>query len=162
MNSMTSIWFRAVSLMAAGALLGAGSNLFGPQRIPWIRGQQAEATAGLEKGDVSTEAVRLFSSKKVQFPVTILDSRRKEDYLKGHIPTALSLDVRQFDGLFPEVKSRLIEGLPIVIYCNGGHCEDSHNLRERLRALEMEPLIYAGGWEAWTTAGMPVEVGEAQ
>lgn len=154
---MDSIWFRAVSLTAFGALLGVASNLFGPQRIPWIRGERSNVEPGLEKGDVSTAAMRLFTER---YPANVLDARRKEDYLKGHIKTALSLDVRRFDALFPGIQERLIPELPVILYCNGGNCEDSHDLRDRLRAFGIEPLIYSGGWEAWTTAGLPVEAGE--
>lgn len=156
---MQSLWFRTFLLLAVGGALGVASNLLGPKkdRISWLR-EPAAVPVGLEKGDVSTAAVKLFSEK---FPANLLDARRKEDYAKGHIRSALSLDIRQFDQLFPSIQPRLVAELPVIIYCGGGDCEDSHALAERLRGFGFEPLVYAGGWEAWTAAKLPFETGES-
>lgn len=158
---MQSLWFRTLVLLALGAALGMASNVFGPKkdRISWIR-EIGVTPAATEKGDVSASAVRLFAEK---FPdkATILDARRKEEFVKGHIPGALSLDIRQFDQLFPAMQSQLLPELPVVVYCGGGDCEDSHALAERLRGFGYEPLIFAGGWEAWTAAKFPVQTGES-
>lgn len=158
---MQTLWFRTILLLALGAGLGFASNLLGPKkdRLPWLRAP-APAPVGLEKGDVSTAAMRLFAEK---FPgqATLVDARRKEEFVKGHIPGALSLDIRQFDQIFPTVQPRLLLELPVVLYCGGGDCEDSHALAERLRGFGYEPLIYSGGWEAWSAAKLPVETGES-
>lgn len=162
---MKSIWFRSFFLLSLGVLLGAVSNWKGPNPVPWIRGQQSNAPAtGAEKGDLSLAAMRYFSESDLVKAgmALILDARQKVDYDKGRIPNSISMDVRQFETLFPQIQDRLLPGSLVIIYCTGGQCEDSHTLSERLKPYEVQALIFSGGWEAWTTAGYPVESGEAK
>jgi rhodanese-related sulfurtransferase len=49
---------------------------------------------------------------------------------------------------------------PIVIYCSGGGCEDSHLLAKRLIELGYRNLlIYLDGFPDWTGKGRPVVPG---
>lgn len=161
MNPMNCIWLRAFCLVAVGTGLGVFSNLKGPERIPWIRGQAAtpnQPEKGTENGDVSTQAVSLFSQSTAAI---LVDARPHEDYELGHIPNAISLDVRKFETEFAKHSEFLTgSGLPIIIYCNGGDCEDSHKLSDQLKNYNLTALIYTGGWKDWSTAGMPIEKGD--
>jgi len=154
------LW-RTALLWLLGALLGITANLIGPEPIPWIRGGDGgdappEAGGGVD-GDLSLHAMRIFSETGLAY---IVDARRREDFCLGHIPNAFSLDVRQFQQRFAEFRESWLNSgrLPIIVYCTGGECEDSHNLIEELKIQGItRTMIYAGGWEQWSTAGMPVE-----
>jgi rhodanese-related sulfurtransferase len=94
--------------------------------------------------------------------VVFIDARNDEHYQEGHIPGAY-----QLDHFYPE--RYLAATLPvcqtaeqILIYCNGGACDDSLQTAIFLRdaGIPRERLfIYAGGITEWTAKGLPVETG---
>jgi len=50
----------------------------------------------------------------------------------------------------------------IVVYCNGGDCDDSESAAILLRDVGIanrKLFIYTGGIPEWTTNGLPVEIG---
>jgi len=47
---------------------------------------------------------------------------------------------------------------PIVVYCTGGNCEDSHMLAQKLWGIGYETiLVYTDGWPGWLSIGGAVE-----
>jgi rhodanese-related sulfurtransferase len=110
------------------------------------------------------QAVRRFGDPRfAQEKVIFIDARDEEHYRAGHVPGAF-----EFDPYRPE--RHLAAVLPVcqladevVLYCNGGECEDSLFAAIVLReaGLPGERLfVYEGGFSEWTTNGLPVETGE--
>src|SRR5215475_6754889 len=92
-----------------------------------------------------------------------LDARRTSVYADGHIPSSRSFPVWESD-VDSRVKAFFEEGLdqnaPIIIYCSGGDCEDSHMLAEKLYMVGFNALyIYKDGFPGWTRRGLPVRKG---
>ena len=92
-----------------------------------------------------------------------LDARRSSVYADGHIPGARSFPVWESD-IADRVKAFFDEGLdqnaPIVIYCSGGDCEDSHMLAEKLYMVGFNALfVYKDGFPGWQKRGLPVAKG---
>lgn len=92
-----------------------------------------------------------------------LDARRTGVFEAGHIAGARALSVWE-DGL--EVKLQVLADEvfdpkdPVVIYCSGGDCQDSHLLADRLWPLGFRNLrIFKGGWPAWQALGGPSATG---
>ena len=84
-------------------------------------------------------------------------------YADGHISGARSLPVWESD-IGDRVKGLYEEGLdqnaPIVIYCSGGDCEDSHMLAEKLYMVGFNALfVYKDGFPGWQKRGLPVTKG---
>lgn len=109
------------------------------------------------------QVVRRFRDPRfLQERVIFIDARDEEHYEAGHVPGAW-----QFDPYRPE--QHLATVLPvcqaadeIVIYCNGGDCEDSQFAAIALCDAGIpndKLLVYAGGFLEWTTNGLPVETG---
>jgi rhodanese-related sulfurtransferase len=95
--------------------------------------------------------------------VLFLDARRSSVYAEGHIAGARSLPVWESD-IDARVKGLYEEGLdqraPIVIYCSGGNCEDSHMLAEKLYMVGFDnALIYRDGFPDWEKRRLPVSRG---
>jgi rhodanese-related sulfurtransferase len=87
-----------------------------------------------------------------------LDARRTSVYTDGHIPGARSFPVWESD-IADRVKAFFEEGLdqnaPIVIYCSGGDCEDSHMLAEKLYMVGFNNLlVYKDGFPGWQKRGL--------
>jgi rhodanese-related sulfurtransferase len=96
--------------------------------------------------------------------VLFLDARRSSVYKDGHIQGARSFPVWESD-IDARVKALFEEGrdqrAPIVVYCSGGDCEDSHMLSEKLYFVGFDnALVYKGGFPDWQKRGLPVSKGD--
>jgi rhodanese-related sulfurtransferase len=95
--------------------------------------------------------------------VPFLDARRTSVYIEGHIAGARSFPIWE-STVDNEIKKLFDEGYdvnaPLVIYCSGGDCEDSHMLAQRLHGYGFnDALVYTGGFPDWEKRGLPVEKG---
>lgn len=93
-----------------------------------------------------------------------LDARRSSVYAESHIAGARSFPVWESD-IDARVKALYEEGLdqsaPVVVYCSGGNCEDSHMLAEKLYMVGFDNvLIYKDGFPDWQKRGLPVSKGD--
>jgi rhodanese-related sulfurtransferase len=105
--------------------------------------------------------VNWLHGKKVLF----LDARRTSVYEQGHISGARPYSVWESDvddkvrKLFDE-RGDSQESLPIVIYCSGGDCEDSHMLAQKLWLIQFNNIyVYKDGFPDWQQHGGPVHTG---
>jgi rhodanese-related sulfurtransferase len=111
--------------------------------------------------DVSGEDVALLRERGV----LILDARRSSVYRDGHIAGARSLSVWEADA-DDKVRALFAEGrdqsAPVVVYCSGGECEDSHMLAEKLYKVGFDDvLVYKDGFPDWQKRGLPIAKGDA-
>lgn len=109
--------------------------------------------------EIAPEDVVLLHHRKALF----LDARRSEVYAEAHIAGARSFPVWEAD-VADRVKALYEEGLdqqaPIVVYCSGGNCEDSHMLAEKLYMVGFDNvLVYKDGFPDWQKRGLPVAKG---
>ena len=101
----------------------------------------------------------LFDARAALF----LDARDPAEYEAGHIPGATRLMRDDALGDPDRVKALAPRTRPIVAYCEGGACENSHELAKVLvEAGYRKVLVYSGGFPEWTAAGYPVERGGGQ
>lgn len=104
------------------------------------------------------DVLRLYREKML-----FLDARRSSVYADGHIAGARSVPVWESD-VDDRVRKLFEEGLdqraPVVAYCSGGNCEDSHMLAEKLYKVGFDNvLIYKDGFPDWQKRGLPVSKG---
>lgn len=112
------------------------------------------------ESDIEGEAAQWLHAHGALF----LDARRTYTYGQGHITGAQSLSVWE-DGLAAKVDqiAALAPDLkaPVVIYCSGGGCTDSHTLAQKLWLAGFKNLrIYTGGFPEWEAKGWPIAKGE--
>jgi rhodanese-related sulfurtransferase len=91
------------------------------------------------------------------------DARRSKVFEEGHVAGARSFPVWESD-IDARVKAFFEEGQdpnqPIVIYCSGGNCEDSHMLAQKLYMVGFDNVyVYKDGFPDWEKRGRPVEKG---
>ena len=87
----------------------------------------------------------------------VLDARRTKVYEEGHIARARSFPVWESD-IDARVTALVGEGrdgaIPVVLYCSGGDCEDSHMLAQKLFGAGFNNLlVYRDGWPDWVKRG---------
>jgi rhodanese-related sulfurtransferase len=112
--------------------------------------------------EIAFNDVKALHDKNVLF----LDARRTSVYEQGHIPGARSYSVWESDiddkvqKLFAERSDTAAQNLPIVIYCSGGDCEDSHMLAQKLWGIQFNNVyVYKDGFPDWQQHGAPVHTG---
>jgi len=93
-----------------------------------------------------------------------IDARRKKEYVKGHIPGAISIS--PWEKGREEKVSRLAESepheAPVVVYCTRSKdCEDSEEISSNLKQVGFENvLVFQGGFPVWQDEKKPVAKGE--
>ncbi len=138
---------------------GTNSRAFDPTQL--LAAELKEK--GLQLIDRS-QAMQLFHDPRFkQDMVVFVDARDEQPYREGHIPGAYEFDPyhpeKYFDAVLPVCKA----AEQIVVYCNGGDCDDSETAAILLRDIGIanrKLVVYGGGISEWTTNGLPVETGE--
>jgi rhodanese-related sulfurtransferase len=112
--------------------------------------------------EIAFADVNWLHGKKVLF----LDARRTSVYEQGHIAGARTYSVWESDiddkvrKLFDERSDPQAQSLPIVIYCSGGDCEDSHMLAQKLWGIQFNDIyVYKDGFPDWQQRGGPIHTG---
>jgi rhodanese-related sulfurtransferase len=180
--------YRWLVLLAAAAVCAAVSNaLAGPERkLQWIDAPAQNRPAPVVAAPVPPIASAV-AVAKAEFPphpdkpwvevsgedvaalharsdVPFLDARRTSVYRDGHIAGARPFSVWEAD-VDEKVKGYYGEGhdpgAPIVVYCSGGDCEDSHMLGQKLFFAGFNNvLVYKDGFPDWVKRGLAVSKGE--
>ena len=120
-----------------------------PPDQPWIEATPAQVDALHARGAL------------------FVDARATSQYQEGHVKGAIAIPIWE-----SEVDAKIaavafdVEGdmaKPIVVYCNGGECEDSHNLGQKLwEAGHVAVYVYKDGYPDWIKRGRPVSTGDAR
>jgi rhodanese-related sulfurtransferase len=109
------------------------------------------------------QAAQLFHDPRFkQGSIAFIDARDEQDYREGHIPGACEFDPYYPEKYFATVFPVCQAAEQIVVYCNGGDCDDSESAAITLRDVGIanrKLFIYTGGITEWTTNGLPVEIG---
>jgi rhodanese-related sulfurtransferase len=95
-----------------------------------------------------------------------LDARRTSVYEQGHIAGARSFSVWESDvddkvnKLYEERNDPREQLKPILVYCSGGDCEDSHMLAQKLWGVQFNNVyVYKDGFPDWQTRGGSIHTG---
>lgn len=117
-------------------------------------------TARDKSNQKTKEDVREVSIEEAQFyfdKAIIIDARSEKDFSNGHIPGAINISVKNFDNYIEKI-FELPQDTLLIIYCEGIHCNLSHQLAERLKTFGFKNLwIMYEGIEGWLKRNLPVE-----
>jgi len=161
LNTMKEI----IILLGVSVIAAFGVNYLSPKGIALVG--QWDTSRGVvtarEKNDVVTDeleiedvayAKTLYDSRHVLF----VDARSREDFEEGRIKGALSLPVGEFDELIDPFLALYALDKPIVTYCSGRTCEDSHRLAQLLISRGyLNTSVMIDGFPGWEAAGYPIE-----
>ena len=99
-------------------------------------------------------AKKIFDSGKAIF----VDARSQLNFEDGHIKGAISLPVGQFDLMVEKFKQNYPLSQPIITYCSGRTCNDSHHLAQMLFENGFDKVsVFIDGYPGWETEGYPIE-----
>lgn len=146
-----------VVLVLAGAILCVGFLISQFRATPLMKAgtPAAHLASEVAEGDMGLEEFRALVEGG---EAVVVDARPEVFHRLGHVPGALSLPVKDFQASYAKRRSRLEadKGALVVIYCSSDACEDSTIVRKALeRQGHTRLVIFKGGWNAWTNAGLP-------
>ena len=131
----------AVFVMVTASGVSAESNPKAPESIQNVTIVSAEQLIE-----------RLLKNEKL----LIIDSRKKSEYLKGHIEGSINI-------LNTNLKRTDLERLApnksgaILFYCNGARCLRSSDSINKAKSWGYDNLIwFRGGWKEWAEKRLPV------
>ena len=109
------------------------------------------------------KAARLFHDPRFKQDIIVfIDARDEEHYQQGHIPGAYEFDPYRPEKYFDTVLPVCQKAEQVVVYCNGGDCDDSESAAILLRDVgisNQKLFIFGGGITEWTANNQPVETG---
>ena len=95
----------------------------------------------------------------------IVDARDDEHYIEARIPGAYQLDHYRLEAYMPDLEAVALGADLIVVYCNGGECEDSILVARDLLdigVVQENIRLYEGGITDWESNGGSVDAGETE
>ena len=152
-------------LVSISVILAVVVNTLSPKGLPLVgQWDSAKGVVTANPGELLAErpheiesvarAREVFDSADVLF----VDARSQKDYEDGHIPGAVSLPLDRFDERIESFLKRYPLTQPIVTYCSGRACEDSHSLARFLsEAGYTDVRIFIDGFSGWKAEGNPIE-----
>lgn len=154
---------------SAHALAAPSAKAIPPRHAPPAVPQTTSPQPVQPQAAVASAPIREITGveawKAHQSGVSFLDARRSAEFSEGHVAGAFCAPVWEAD-----LEDRLITFKaarrpgpedPIVIYCSGGDCRDSHLLADRLlKEGYFHLLIYRAGFPDWVAQKHPVEKGQ--
>ncbi len=128
-----------------------------------------QPTADGSKHDYQTitfeELAGIFSDPDTLGAVVFVDARNDAAFEAGHIPGALQCDRYHLEDYIRDLLEYVYDADKVIVYCNGGECEDSMYLCGELMEFDVpyESLyLYEGGWKEWKARDMPVAAGRGE
>jgi len=144
-----------VLLLFASLAAGLASNGLRPHPLPLVY----VATPPVVEG--SDLDLGHFEALVAAGEGLVLDARPELFHRVGHVPGALSLPREDFDAAYARLGQRLehFRAGPIAVYCSDESCDDSRFVQMRLQRMGFRRVVvFPGGWDAWTNAGLGREV----
>jgi len=169
---------RLAGLLGAALVCAVISNaVAGPdRRLDWIRREAPAPAASASVGSAAspssgavtqapwTEISGEDAARRRESGAIFFDARRSAEYRSGHIAGARSLSVWEAgveEGIQKFFGEGHAPGEDIVVYCNGGECEDSHTLAQKLFLAGFDHVsVYKDGFPDWKKRGLPIHGGD--
>jgi rhodanese-related sulfurtransferase len=136
-----SLLRQSAVLLAIALVPAAVEALYLRDKIPW----QSRVA---ESDFVEVETARGWGGN-----VLWVDARPANEFERGHVPGAVSLNEDRWSEALPEFLAKdWSPDKKIVVYCSAASCNLAEDVARRLRdeaKLPNEIRILKGGWEAW-------------
>ena len=133
--------FVFIFSITASTILLAGEKPYAPESMPGTTTVSAE------------EAIEMILANP---ELIVIDSRKKTEYIKGHIEGAINI-------LNTELGSEELEFIttdkntPLLFYCNGVRClRSSDSLTKAVGWGYTNLFWFRGGWKEWTEKRLPM------
>lgn len=151
------IGFSVILAFAANYFSPNGIAIFGQwdtsQGVISARPKNDPVTVDVEIKNAKT-AKNIYDTKKAVF----VDARSYETFIDGHIKNAVSIPTGEFVKFIDDFKAKYPATTPLITYCSGRECNDSHELAQYLMVEGyINVKVFIDGYPEWERKGYPVE-----
>jgi rhodanese-related sulfurtransferase len=149
--------FAVIAAFTVNYVSPNGIALFGQwdtsQGVITAKPKNDPVTDSFEIKDANT-AKKIYDAGKAVF----VDARSYEAFIDGHIKDAVSIPTGQFVEFIDHFKTKYPSTTPVITYCSGRECNDSHELAQYLIGEGYENVkVFIDGYPEWERKGYPVE-----
>jgi rhodanese-related sulfurtransferase len=147
------------SVLRTNAVLGTGA----PGADSQAQLEARLKARGLQLVESNKVAELFRDPRRLEDGIVFVDARKPELYEEGHIPGAYLFDRFYYQNYLATVVPACLKAAQVVVYCNGGDCDDSEFAAELLKDAQIAAsnlFVYGGGFTEWATNAMPVELGQ--
>lgn len=153
MKDIIRVLWQAIVLFAIAIVIGFAVNAMSDDPLPLIAEPKVFDEEKYPVVDAETVKNHIENGTAI-----IIDARDPNEYEEGHIQGALNLPASSFNDYFREIGEGLPRDFPIVVYCQGGLCDQSHIVLYQLEQIGFMDLhIYQEGWLDWVEHNFPTE-----
>ncbi len=95
----------------------------------------------------------------------LVDARAEDVYADGHIEGAIRCFHYELEVCFDRVVEAANGAEKVIVYCNGGNCDDSLFMCQELelKGVATEAIyLFEGGWKEWVAQEMPFVTGSEE
>ena len=150
---------EAMAIVIVGTALGLVANAISPVGLEILHAKQSAPpwwAEGVKKAEID-EGIALYESGAF-----FVDARPEDEYLRGHIAGAVSVDVERAETLIFERLDMLPRDTRVVTYCDDFACGSSMQLAQALHDYGFEDVtVFHPGWSVWTEQNLPTADGDA-
>ena len=145
------------------ACLGGLVNLFSPRAIAsigdWDKSKGVVTPGGKNDAVVHRREIELPEAQALfKQGVLFVDARPKELYDEGRIQGAVLLSFDDVWNTIGKFEKQYPSETPMVLYCSGRECPDSHELAKILVDLGYSSVkVFSDGFPLWRDQLLPVE-----
>ena len=138
------------------SVVGISVNHFSAHGIPWWYQAPPETViAGFKVPLIDEKQARKYLNEPGH---VFVDTRHLEHFNEGHVQGAVFLPPNDVQDRFIEVQPFLQENDTLILYCYGPDCDMAEKTAVFLAQMGYDKfMIMATGFQAWKTAGNPVE-----
>ena len=158
MKRPPSLLGQATVFLIVGFAFSMIANAIHPSGVELSRNyfQQAAPEHGFTVIDTEELAEWLEFLSQDEGGNLLLDARGPDSFALGHIPGAILVDHYHQQDYIPAILPALQRAAMVIVYCNGGDCEDSlflaHDLVYEYGLMPEVLHVYEGGLDAWQAA----------
>ena len=156
------IFISAVCALGFNALSSKGIALFGE----WDTSKGVISAVSKEKPvihDLEIDDIHIVKELFDKKLAVFVDARPWEAYTEGHIQGAEPLPLDSVEDRMESFLAKYPFSTPLVTYCSGRECEDSHDLAQLLMDIGYRHVnVFIDGYPLWEKSGYPIETGEVE
>ncbi len=164
MKMLRNAILQALAIVAVATAVGFVFNSYSRNGInPFKASVKVPVSADTTRS--GAEGIRIIELEEarrvVEIGASVIDARRKDEFDEGHIPGAMLFDYYDMGTYRDRVLPLLSNEKEIMVYCSEEDCDDSELLAKELYLLGFTKLlVFKGGFDEWSGAGLPVERGD--
>jgi len=149
--------FAVIAAFTVNYFSPNGIALFGQwdtsQGVITAKPKNDPVTDSFEIKDANT-AKEIYDTGKAVF----VDARSYEAFIDGHIKNAVSIPTGQSIEFIDHFKTKYPSTTPVITYCSGRECNDSHELAQYLIGEGYANVkVFIDGYQGWKRKGYPLE-----